>query len=205
METSTPRTGSQLAQTAARHSASSRGEAPRVSSRDELAEMAAASQGNFEGKFESLDLAELAKKQPWWRTLFGQESGPSAEKYSVATQLLIGGKGGFPESSVGKEASSTHSSVLGLPWWLSWERICLQCGRPGFNPWFGKIPWRRERLPTPLFIILTVSFKEQKILILKYHISIISFIAVAFGVMSENIYLIQGHQKFLLCFLLYDI
>lgn len=45
METSTPRTGSQLAQTAARHSASSRGEAPRVSSRDELAEMAAASQG----------------------------------------------------------------------------------------------------------------------------------------------------------------
>lgn len=46
METSTQRTGSQLAQTAAaRHSASSRGEAARVSSRDELAEMAAASQG----------------------------------------------------------------------------------------------------------------------------------------------------------------
>ena len=57
--------------------------------------MAAASQGNFEGKFESLDLAELAKKQPWWRTLFGQESGPSAEKYSVATQLLIGGVTGW--------------------------------------------------------------------------------------------------------------
>ena len=96
METSTQRTGSHLAQTAAaRHSASSRGEAARVSSRDELAEMAAASQGNFEGKFESLDLAELAKKQPWWRTLFGQESGPSAEKYSVATQLLIGGVTGW--------------------------------------------------------------------------------------------------------------
>ena len=27
----------------------------------------------------------------------------------------------------------------------------LQCGRPGFNPWVGKIPWRRERLPTPVF------------------------------------------------------
>ena len=27
----------------------------------------------------------------------------------------------------------------------------LQCGRPGFNPWVGKIPWRRERLPTPAF------------------------------------------------------
>ena len=32
-----------------------------------------------------------------------------------------------------------------------WLRICLQCGRPGFHPWVGKIPWRRERLPTPIF------------------------------------------------------
>ena len=23
--------------------------------------------------------------------------------------------------------------------------------RPGFYPWVGKIPWRRERLPTPIF------------------------------------------------------
>ena len=23
--------------------------------------------------------------------------------------------------------------------------------RPGFSPWAGKIPWRRERLPTPVF------------------------------------------------------
>ena len=40
---------------------------------------------------------------------------------------------------------------LGLLLWLSWLRICPQCGRPGFNPWVGKIPWRRERLPTPVF------------------------------------------------------
>ena len=26
-----------------------------------------------------------------------------------------------------------------------------QCGRPGFDPWVGKIPWRRQRLPTPVF------------------------------------------------------
>ena len=38
-----------------------------------------------------------------------------------------------------------------LPWWLSWYRIHLQCGRPGFDPWVGKILWRRERLPTPAF------------------------------------------------------
>ena len=27
----------------------------------------------------------------------------------------------------------------------------LQCRRPGFNPWVGKIPWRREWLPAPVF------------------------------------------------------
>ena len=31
-------------------------------------------------------------------------------------------------------------------------RISLQCRRPGFDPWVRKIPWRRERLPTPVFL-----------------------------------------------------
>ena len=39
--------------------------------------------------------------------------------------------------------------VARLPLCLQW--IHLQCRRPGFDPWFGKIPWRRERLPTPVF------------------------------------------------------
>ena len=28
----------------------------------------------------------------------------------------------------------------------------LQGGRPGFNPWVGKIPWRRKWQPTPVFL-----------------------------------------------------
>ena len=32
-----------------------------------------------------------------------------------------------------------------------WLRICLQCGRPGFDPWVGKIPWRRAWQPIPVF------------------------------------------------------
>ena len=32
------------------------------------------------------------------------------------------------------------------------KRLCLQCTRPGFNPWVQKIPWRREGLPTPVFL-----------------------------------------------------
>ena len=32
--------------------------------------------------------------------------------------------------------------------------------RPGFDPWVGKIPWRRERLSTPVF--LSEEFHGQK-------------------------------------------
>ena len=28
----------------------------------------------------------------------------------------------------------------------------LQCRRPGFSPWVGKIPWRKDRLPTSVFL-----------------------------------------------------
>ena len=31
-------------------------------------------------------------------------------------------------------------------------RICLQCRRPWFNLWVETIPWRRDRLPTPIFL-----------------------------------------------------
>ena len=43
---------------------------------------------------------------------------------------------GFPDSSVGKEFAFN----------------VVQCGRPGFNPWIAKIPRRRERLLTPVFL-----------------------------------------------------
>ena len=32
------------------------------------------------------------------------------------------------------------------------KSICLQCGRPGFDPWVGKIPWRRKWQPTPVLL-----------------------------------------------------
>ena len=51
-----------------------------------------------------------------------------------------------------EKGKATHSSILGLPWWLSWYRIRLQFGRPGFNPWIRKIPWRRAWQPTPVFL-----------------------------------------------------
>ena len=48
-------------------------------------------------------------------------------------------------------SSSNHSSILGLPFWLNWWRIHLQWGRPEFDSWVEKIPWRRDRLHTPAF------------------------------------------------------
>ena len=39
-----------------------------------------------------------------------------------------------------------------LPLWRRWWRVCLQCGRLGFDPWVGMIPWRRKWQPTPVFL-----------------------------------------------------
>ena len=43
---------------------------------------------------------------------------------------------------------------LGLPWQLSCckESILLRCWRQQFDPWVGKILWRRDRLPTPVLL-----------------------------------------------------
>ena len=78
---------------------------------------------------------------------------------------------GFPSGSAGKE-STCNSGDLGLipglgifpgegkgyPLQYSWAFLVaqlmknqLQCGRPGFDPWVGNTPGRRERLPTSVF------------------------------------------------------
>ena len=42
--------------------------------------------------------------------------------------------------------------LLSRVWlWPDGLHICLQCRRPGFNPWVRKIAWRRERLCTLVF------------------------------------------------------
>ena len=78
---------------------------------------------------------------------------------------------GFPDSSVGRESACNAGDPgsipgsgryprerIGHPLQCSWAshvaqlvKNLPQCGRPGFNPWVGKIPWRRKRLPTPVF------------------------------------------------------
>ena len=39
-----------------------------------------------------------------------------------------------------------------LPWWLSGKESACQCRRLNFDPWVGKILWRRKWQPTPVFL-----------------------------------------------------
>ena len=79
---------------------------------------------------------------------------------------------GFPDSSVGKESACNAGDPGSIrrfgrsagegkdyPLQYSWAslvaqlvRIHLQFRRPWFNSWAGKIPWRRDGLPTPVFL-----------------------------------------------------
>ena len=78
---------------------------------------------------------------------------------------------GFPDSSVGEESTCNAGDPcsipvsgrsagegIGYPLQYSWVSLVGQVvknppamWRPGFDPWVRKIPWRRERLPIPLF------------------------------------------------------
>ena len=79
---------------------------------------------------------------------------------------------GFPGNSTGKESACNAgdtSLIPGLgratgegiryPLQYSWaslmaqlKRICLQCRRLQFDSWVRKIHWRRNKLPTPVFL-----------------------------------------------------
>ena len=42
--------------------------------------------------------------------------------------------------------------MLDFPGGSDSKSIYLQCGKPRFDPWVGKIPWRRKWQPTPVFL-----------------------------------------------------
>uniref|UniRef100_A0A8C2QG02 FUN14 domain-containing protein 1 n=1 Tax=Cricetulus griseus TaxID=10029 RepID=A0A8C2QG02_CRIGR len=60
--------------------------------------------------YEVLDLTEYARRHHWWNRVFGHTSGPMVEKYSVATQIVMGGVtgwcAGFLFQKVGKLAAT---------------------------------------------------------------------------------------------------
>ena len=45
-----------------------------------------------------------------------------------------------------------YTQSLGFPGGSDGKSVRLQCGRPGFNPWVGKISWRRKWQPPPVLL-----------------------------------------------------
>ena len=70
-------------------------------------------------------------RQGWTPGWDGTDHRTAVCKTKIQNQLL--------ESRV-----ENYYSDTGLPWWLRRWSIRLQCRRPGFDPWVGKIPWRRS-------------------------------------------------------------
>ena len=69
--------------------------------------------------------------------------------------ISTGTKSWWEELVVVSGLYSVPADLSGLPRWLSGWRTCLQRRRHrrcGFDPWVGKIPWRRAWQPTPVFL-----------------------------------------------------
>ena len=56
-----------------------------------------------------------------------------------------------PWDSPGKNTVAGSHALHQESYWLSSEESTCQCRRHGFDPWVGKIPWRRKWQPTPVF------------------------------------------------------
>ena len=73
--------------------------------------------------------------EEWWSLKISwRERGTKTGKTLLVTFGAVIVDSGF---SGGKESA----------WWCRRWKWC------GFNPWIGKIPWRREWLPTPVFLL----------------------------------------------------
>ena len=66
--------------------------------------------------------------------------------------MCTAGRGGAGRGGGGREKPPTGIADKVHLSWISWLRICLQCRRPRFDSWVGKIPWRSKRQPTPVFL-----------------------------------------------------
>ena len=70
---------------------------------------------------------------------------PPEDLYDPVIELIS------PSSSV-LQTDSLSTETPGKSPRYAAKDTCMQCGRPGFNPWVGKIPWRRNCQPTPVFL-----------------------------------------------------
>ena len=87
----------------------------------------------------------------WW--LFGRAQCCGGGGAGSQVRLLVSSL--HPHNLPKREIRPSYSDFH----WCFWASLVaqmvknhLQCGRPGFDPWVGKIPWRRAWQPTPVFL-----------------------------------------------------
>uniref|UniRef100_A0A673XE12 FUN14 domain containing 1 n=1 Tax=Salmo trutta TaxID=8032 RepID=A0A673XE12_SALTR len=67
-----------------------------------------------EDTYEVVDLTQYARRQQWWGCLFGgNNSGPMAEKYSVATQIALGGVSGWCAGYLFQKVGKIAATAVG--------------------------------------------------------------------------------------------
>ena len=58
----------------------------------------------------------------------------------------------FVKSKKLQKFAYVRVDLCGLPRGLNGKELACQCRRHGFDPWVGKVPWRRTWQPTPVFL-----------------------------------------------------
>ncbi|XP_033923365.1 FUN14 domain-containing protein 2-like [Melopsittacus undulatus] len=103
--------------------------------------------GGAENSFNILDLVKYTKNQPWWRKVFTPSLALSADKYNMATELLIlgvtGWGTGFVFQKVGTLAATAvgggifllqianHTGYIKVDWELNKAKQQLKCHSNG--------------------------------------------------------------------------
>ena len=85
------------------------------------------------------------KNKPWWQNL---------DLVSALCEANCNGlNGGHKDISTFYPLEHVNDTLHGFPGGSDGNNFCLQCRRCRFNPLVGRIPWRREWLLTPVFLL----------------------------------------------------
>ena len=72
-------------------------------------------------------------------------------RYLLSTHTMPGNILHVTDTVVNNLCHHRNYILCDCPQVLGWS-VCLKCGRHSFNPWVGKIPWRRKWQPTPVLL-----------------------------------------------------
>ena len=98
------------------------------------------------------------RKRPWFGVCDGTVSSVCCEALGWVTNLLRLFPFNIRNTIKNNSLGDCHEYLMiiiiiwDFPGVSNGKKICLQCGRPRFDPWVGKIPLRRKWQPTPVFL-----------------------------------------------------